>query len=251
MQSRAATTALIASIVSFHTARPHAQERPPAFEVATVKPTGGGTVDAKSDPGRLTLTNQTLEWLIETAYGLREYQYDGPKWLHTTRYDIAATTSSPWSLAAQMLMLRALLEDRFKLKTHVESRTMPVYWLVVGKTGPKLKPLDAGVAAPFDQYYNIKLAPSRNGGTEFQAAGSLGLLSDFLTRVAERPVVDRTGITGNFELRLYCAIDGFPGNENSPSVFDALQSQMGLKLEPHADSVKVTVVDHVENPSGN
>jgi uncharacterized protein (TIGR03435 family) len=223
----------------------------PAFEVASVKPTAGGPLKVQSDPGRLTILDESLDVLIELAYGLREYQYEGPKWLHTTRFDIAATTSTPAPRAAQMVMLRTLLADRFKLKTHVESRTMPVYWLVVGKNGPKLKPLDAAATVPFDLYYNISMVPGPNGTTAMQTVGSLGLLADFLSRLAERPVIDRTGITGAFEFRLLCAIDGFPGAETSPSVFDAVQSQMGLKLEPHADKVDVRVVDQAESPKGN
>jgi uncharacterized protein (TIGR03435 family) len=249
MQFRAAA-ALIAAFCAVRTSRPQSQE-PPPFEVASVKPTAGGPLKVQSDPGRLTITDESLDVLIKLAYGLRDYQYEGPSWLRTTRYDIAATTSAPQPRSTQMKMLRALLEDRFQLKTHVEARTMPVYWLVVGKNGPKLKPMDTSLPVPFDLYYNIRLVPAANGSTQFEAVGTLGLLCDFLTRLAERPVLDHTGIDGVFELKLLCGIDGFPGYESSPSVFDAVQAQMGLKLEPHPDSVKVTVVDRVEKPTGN
>lgn len=100
-------------------------------------------------------------------------------------------------------MLRALLIDRFKLAFQQESKTLPVYALIVGKAGPKLKPMDQNLPAPFELYSNFSMAPAA-GGAELRGFGSLGQLSDFLTRVAERPVVDRTGIAGNFEIRLLC-----------------------------------------------
>jgi uncharacterized protein (TIGR03435 family) len=241
----AASTAMLVGLVVL------AQDNP-AFDVASVKASHGEPVKAESDPGRLTITSESLEVMIELAYGLREYQYEGPAWLHTTRYDIVATTSTPQSRAAQLVMLREVLADRFKLKTHQEPRNMPVYALVAGKNGPKLKPLDVNVpATSFDLYYNISMVPVPGGATEFRAVGTLGLLCDFLSRIAGRPVVDRTGISGAFDLRLLCAIEGFPGYETSPTVFEALQSQMGLKLEPRTEPVDVTVVDHVEKPTVN
>ena len=112
--------------------------------------------------------------------------------------------------------------------------------------------MDENLSAPFELYPNFQ-----HGGRP-QAAprncrgyGSLGQLSEFLTRVAGRPVLDRTGIAGNFDIRLLCAIDGYPGSDDSPSVFDAVQSQLGLKLEARSSAVEITVVDHVEKPTEN
>ncbi len=223
----------------------------PAFEVASVRPTLGGTLEVHSDPGRMTLRDESVDVMIELAYGLREYQYQGPAWLHTTRYDIVATTASPQPRAVQLAMLRTLLADRFKLKIHRESRNLPVYELVVGKSGHKLRPMDANLPVPFELYYNINLVPTVGGATELRVAGSLGQLCDFLTRVAGRPVIDRTGITGAFDIRLLCAIDGYPGYETSPTVFDAVQSQLGLKMEARTSPVEVTVVDSVEKATEN
>jgi uncharacterized protein (TIGR03435 family) len=227
-----------------------AQERDPAFEVASVKP-GSGPLKIQSDPVRLTMNNLSVEVLIELAFGLREYQYHGPDWLHTTRYDIVATTSSPQPRSVQLAMLRTLLIDRFKLAIHRESKTLPVYALVAAKTGPKLKPLDANLPEPLGLYYDFIFAPATGGGTELHSTGSLGHLCDFLSRIAGRPVVDQTGIAGSFDIRLLCAIEGFPGEDTSPSVFEALPSQLGLKLEARNAPVEMLVVDHVEKPSGN
>jgi uncharacterized protein (TIGR03435 family) len=233
------------------TPSPRGRAQSPAFEVASVKLTHGGPLKIESDPGRLTITDQALDALIRLAFGLREYQYQGPAWLHTTRYDIVATTASPQPRAAQLAMLRSLLIDRFKLTFHQESKTLPVYALVAGKGGPKLRPMDANLPTPFELYSNFSVAPVAGDHTELRGFGSLGQLSDFLTRLAGRPVLDRTGIAGTFDIRLLCAIDGFPGFETSPTVFDAVQSQLGLKLEARTSPVEITIVDHVEKPSEN
>lgn len=233
-------------------AQTHDQHPPPVFEAASVKLARGGAVKIESDPGRLTITDESVEVLIRLAYGLREYQFVGPAWLHTARYDIVATTASPQSRSVQLTMLRSLLIDRFKLASHRELKTLPVYALIAGKTGPKLKLMDENLPAPFELYSNFSMAPAAPGGaTELRGYGSLGQLSDFLTRVAERPVLDRTGIAGNFEFRLLCAVDGFPGFDTSPTVFDAVQSQLGLKLEARSSEIEITVVDHVEKPTEN
>jgi uncharacterized protein (TIGR03435 family) len=111
--------------------------------------------------------------------------------------------------------------------------------------------MDENLPAPFELYSNFNMAPAPGGATELRGYGSLGQFSDFLTRLVERPVLDRTGIAGNFDLRLLCAIDGYPGFYTSPSVFDAVQSQLGLKLEARTSPVEITVVDHVEKPTEN
>lgn len=204
----------------------------------------------RSDPGRLIIESQAVDALVRVAYGLREYQYQGPPWLHAARYDIVATTASPQPRSAQLMMLRGLLADRFRLKLHHESKTMPVYNMVLAKNGPKLAAMETSQSEPFELYSNFSMAPVGER-TELRGYGSLGQFADFLTRVAERPVIDRTGITGAFELRLLCAIDGFPGYDTSPTVFEALPAQMGLKLEPATAAIDITVVDHAEKPAAN
>lgn len=222
----------------------------PTFEVVSVKPSLHGPARMRSDPGRMIIESQAVDALIRVAYGLREYQYQGPQWLHTARYDIVATTAAPQARSAQLMMLRGLLADRFRLKLHHESKNMAVYNLVLAKNGPKLTATEASQPEPFELYSNFSMAPVGDR-TELRGFGSLGQFADFLTRVAERPVIDRTGIAGAFELRLLCAIDGFPGYDASPSVFEALQAQMGLKLEAGTAAIDITVVDHAEKPAAN
>src|ERR1035438_4092470 len=140
-----------------------AQER---FDVASVQAAHGGPVKIQSDPGMLMIGDVALDSVIRVAFGLREYQYEGPAWLHTTRYDIVARTGSAQTRAAQLAMLRELLMDRFKLVVHRESKTMPVYELVVAKGGPKLHVLDANAPAPFELYSNFSIAPVAGDASE-------------------------------------------------------------------------------------
>jgi uncharacterized protein (TIGR03435 family) len=221
------------------------------FEVASIKPAHGGPIRIESDPGRLTITNNAADTLIRIALGLREYQYQGPAWLHVERYDIVATTSSPEPHAAQIAMLRALLVQRFKLTMHRETKSLPVYALIVGKNGTKLKAMDEHLPVPLDIYSNFRPVILPGDTTEIRGVGTLGLLCDLLSRIAGRPVLDATGIAGGFEIRLLCAIDGYPGFETSPSVFEAVQSQLGLKLEARSSPVEITVIDRAERPGGN
>ena len=228
-----------------------AQTATRTFEVASVKLAHGGPVKIQADPGRLTISDESLDVLIRVAYGLREYEYQGPSWLHTTRYDIVAATGAPQPRAVELEMLRTLLADRFRLRLRHESKTLPIYALVEAKGGAKLKSIDADAPAPFDLYSNFHMEPQPGDVTALRGMGSLGQLSDFLSRVAERPVIDMTGIKGSFDFKLICAIDGFPGFETSPTVFDALQAQMGLRLEARTSAVDITVVDYVEKPAEN
>ncbi len=158
---------------------PHSRAQSPAFEVASVKPTHGGAVKIESDPGRLTISDEALDVLIRVAFGLREYQYQGPAWLHTTRYDIVATTASPQPRATQLAMLRSLLIERFKLMTHQESKMLPVYALVVGKGGPKLRPIDVNLPTPFELYSNFSVAAAP--GTTRNCAASAALASSAIS----------------------------------------------------------------------
>jgi uncharacterized protein (TIGR03435 family) len=232
-------------------ALPQSPASAPTFDVVSVKRGCGGRITAQSDPGRLTLTCITLESLISLAYGLREFQYSGPQWAHMARYDIVATTNSPQPRLAQLRMLQQVLTDRFKLTIHRETRTLPVYDLVVGKSGSKLKAMDEVLPVPLELPSNFHFESVPDGTTALRGYGTLAQLCDFLYRLVERPVVDRTGITGGFDFRLMCAIDGFPGYDTSPSVFEAVQSQLGLKLEPGSSPIEITAVVHVEEPSGN
>ena len=195
----------------------------------------------RSDPGRLIIESQAVDALVRVAYGLSEYQYQGPPWLHAARYDIVATTASPQPRSAQLMMLRGLLADRFSLKLHHESKTIPVYNMVLAKNGPKLAAMETSQSEPFELYSNFSMAPVGER-TELRGYGSLGQFADFLTRVAERPVNLRYRITA----RTLLIRRGGSEIGTSPTVFEALPAQMGLKLEPATAAIDITVVDHAQ-----
>ncbi len=147
-------------------------------------------------------------------------------------------------------MLQVLLADRFHLKVHHEMREMPVYALVPGKNGSKLKPSvpDAGEGGRLQ-------VVDRNYRMAIPKASMDDVVDAVANAFLDRPVVDRTGLTGTYDLKLYIHPDirsnrGEP-NDADISIFPAVQEQLGLKLEPQKASVPILVVDHVEKPSEN
>jgi uncharacterized protein (TIGR03435 family) len=199
----------------------------------------------------------------------------GPNWIRSERFEIDARSDGhPSILMMQGPMLQTILEDRFKLKIHRETRQGPVYELALGKGSPKLKPLQDGGCIPVvvgrplpllaDGQHRCRnmVSPSSvdfEGGTLSMFASSLGMVLD-------RPVIDRTGITSYFEIHLVFSPDDSaaprpvtadPGasaavtSPDAPSIFQAIQEQLGLRLVPAKGPVDVLVIDHIERPSEN
>jgi uncharacterized protein (TIGR03435 family) len=223
---------------------------PRTFEVASVKrapPQLGKSFNSgiKLDPGRLTCTNISLKKLIYESYGVKDYQVSGPDWLDTEIYDIAATLPPGATGDDVLLMIQTLLAERFKLTLHRDSRDMPVYALVVGKGGSKLEETEFGRGGSSGRPGQLTATkiPIRN-------------LTEFLSRITGRPVLDMTGLKGfyNFTLNytpdeaLSAPAPGAPIPESTvgPSLFSAIQEQLGLKLEARKAPVEILVVDHVE-----
>ncbi|HVY92284.1 MAG TPA: TIGR03435 family protein [Bryobacteraceae bacterium] len=220
----------------------------PRFDAATVKPNNSGTgVDhIRIGGGSVTIQNVSLKRLIGMANGVpegRSYLFSGPDWLDSENFDVLAKYS-PDTLDAQVLqMLQRELEDRFSLRSHRETRQFSAYALILTKDGPKFR------------------ASTRQGGYRFSfqnghAAGSaitMAMFGDRLSRPdfgLDRPVVDRTGLNGTYDL----TFDWKPGEPDSPSasLFTAMQEQLGLKLEARKIPLEVLVVDHAEKvPKGN
>ncbi len=247
--------------------------QPLTYEVVSVKPnkSGNGGMSVNFRPAIYSATNTTLPLLIQSAYGLR---MDGlisglPSWAQSTHFDIEAKTDDATASALEKLphqqrfdrqekMLRAVLEDRFHLKAHVETKDLPIYALVVTKGGFKLKPAD-----PNDTYesaikgFNGKPSAGMimtNHGVMTTYATPIVALSANLTYQVHRIVVDQTGLTGKYDITLkWSPDDGTtdPSDSSSPSIFTALQEQLGLKLEPQKAPVETIVIDHVELPSEN
>jgi len=185
--------------------------------------------------------------LIQAAYGVADYQViGGPAWLASDRYDVEAKAANPNATKAEMnAMLQNLLAERFKLQFHRETRDIDVYDLVVDPSGPKMKPLKDGE----DFHCPADLSVVCGLTNPYQLAG-------FLRGVTEKPVFDKTGMTGRYNILLsfnVYAPKGKPSPKgyNKPLLEDALRDQLGLQLVPRKDTLPVLVVDSIERPSEN
>jgi uncharacterized protein (TIGR03435 family) len=172
----------------------------------------------------------------------------GPVWLNTDSYDIEAKAEGEPNKEQMLTMLRALLADRFSLKVHRESKEGNVYALTVAKGGHKLKP-PTGDDALISLY---RYDPPTEPGVHYSLAGkraTLAMIANRLGQVLGRPVIDRTGIEGEFGFKVDYAIDDNP--DSGASLPAAVQEQLGLKLEAAKGPVETLVVDHAEKPSAN
>jgi uncharacterized protein (TIGR03435 family) len=248
-----------------------------AYDVVSVKPdkAGSGNVRVRSLMGQYSATGISLKMLVQSAYNLKvEEQISGISGaLSDERFDIEAKVDEE-TLAAlksmsdeerseqRRLMLRAALEDRFKLKVHSEKKEFPIYALTVAKGGPKLKAAISG-----DTYANGMKGPDgiAHGDSIFSNNGTLtgqGIpmtrLADYLGALLHRMVEDRTGLKGKFDFTMQSTPeDRQAGAEDNgatntaPSIFTALQEQLGLKLESTKGLMDTIVIDHAEMPSEN
>jgi bla regulator protein BlaR1 len=255
-----------------------------AFEVASVKPNKSGSPREPTmilPGGRFTATNNTVRALILNAYGIFSSPYlllGGPSWIDSERYDVEAraeTNAIPANAPNKVLwektrlMLRTLLADRFHLSVRQETKEMPVYELVVSKNGPKLnKSAQEQDCDALTACHGFSGNPMRLTGTGVDMADLVLQLSYRLGR----PVLDKTGIQGLFDIKLQWnpfagrsrpagdtqpspaaeARDGpRPDPDTLPAVFEALEQQIGLKLVAAKGPADVFVVEHVERPSDN
>jgi len=303
----------------------------PTFEVASVKPapppTGMGMRvmmrggPGSADPGQITYSNVSLKGILTTAYGVKGYQINGPKWLDSERFDIVAKIPKGATKEQFQLMLQNLLAERFKLTLHHETKELPMYALVVGKGGPKLKESvdddttasgtaqggaagsgGLSVAAPPPPpppgsdgagpvMGRVKIGPDgmpqlppganknglmmmmMNGRTRMVGNGQpISALAEMLGNQMGRPVVDATELKAKYDFSLDFApeglngpmggmpppppqYDGGPGggapmasapDAGGPTIFTALQEQMGLKLEQRKGPVDLLVIDRLE-----
>jgi len=244
------TKRLLILLVCLHAA---AQERP-AFEVASIKPVkyegGPLRVRVRIEADGIDFVNVTVQNCILRAFGLKSYQVVGPDWIRTQRFTIVAKAGGPAPQEKILLMLQRLLAERFQFAQHRETREMPAYALVVAKGGPKLK----ASASASDAVTEV--GGGDGPGVNFQNAG-MGELISLLTQESGRPVIDATGLTGKYDFRLVSAPENSrrqqpatePGDE--PSIFIAVQEQLGLKLEPRKIQMEMLVIDRVERPTEN
>jgi uncharacterized protein (TIGR03435 family) len=234
-------------------------ESAPTFEVVAIKParTGNGDRNWGSSGDRVWFRNCTLRQLIVSAYDLKSAAQvlGGPKWIGKESFDVEAKLddlevkkmdkmSDKESDKVSGEMLQSLLADRFQLKTRQEERTVPIYALVVGKHGAKLTLSTAKAGHRSVSFHDGQM----------QAHGpSMAELADMLTELSDvdRPVFNRTGLTGYYDFQLQWTPDnggGIPPDALYPGLFTALEEQLGLKLEPAKGPLKVIVVEHAAEP---
>ena len=274
-----------------------------SFEVASIKPSAPQTmgmirVGMQADGGMLRYSNVSLQDIIRTAYRVKDFQVDGPDWLNSARFDITAKFPAGATQDQVPEMLQSLLAERFKLLLHRDTKEHAIYALVVGKDGPKLKPADPQTAAALtmpaggggpkaggatggartaDTDVARTGGPGGSGGPRMgmrmmmdpsgmhmtAPAVTLAQLGDALSRFTERPIVDMTGIQGQYDFDLAFAPETIRGGmrmpapggerpqgadsqpEQGPSIFDAVQ-KYGLKLDPRKGPLEMLTIDHIE-----
>jgi len=232
-----------------------------AFEVASIKP--GDPSNPRTvmgiQTGRFNAANATLKMLIDFAYDVRDNQiFGGPKWIDSDRFTIEAKPEGAATGPQIRLMMQSLLEERFKLALHRETKDGQVFQLVVAKGGSKLKEVpDAGQGGR----RGLMMGRGQLNGTAAPMENLVAQLSQQLGR----PMIDKTGLTGKYDFTLQWTPDpgqgamfGPPGADappppdpNGPTIFTALQEQLGLRLESAKGPVEVLVIERAEKPAEN
>ena len=240
----------------------------PVFDVAAIhlhipEPHEHNSIVSSPSDGHFRAENVSVLMLIHWAYEMPETRIlDAPSWVRSTYFNIDATAdpavdqqlhnlTSEVGRKQKEMMVQALLADRFHLVVHPETREFPIYELVVAKGGAKLgDPKSSGTTFDYSR-----------GHIEVDGSNSVAFLAEELSKETGRNVVDKTGITGRYHLKLQWTPDegAAPASNSSasspsdsgPSLFTALEEQLGLKLEPAKGPVQVLVIDHVEMPSAN
>lgn len=203
-------------------------------------------VGMKIDPERVRYANLGLEALMIRAFGIQSDQIVGvpSEFRYPLSYEIIGTFPADTPQDQIPLMLQAVLADRFKLVLHRETRVSPIYALVVAKNGPKLKVSQADTTSssnPRRGHIEYKKVTMATLATRFHASGW-----------TDRTVIDKTGLTGEYDFILDWTPDDAKSDDlSAPSLFTAVQEQLGLKLEPQTAPREFLVIDHVEKPAEN
>jgi uncharacterized protein (TIGR03435 family) len=248
------------------------QSSQPAFEAVSIKRDISGRgpnvspVSAAGD--RFVTTGSNLLFILQFAYqrsdgGKLRYSdiIGAPEWANSDAFDIQARADRAPTPEEMRRMVQSLLGDRFQLKAHLEKRELPVYELVLANGGPRLNPAD--LQSPGRQ--QLVGMPSPSGSMTLKIRNtqtSLANLSNTLQSYAGRPIIDRTGLAGMFDISLQFALETLsaataaagspsPADPSGPSLFTAIQDQLGLKLEAAKGPVEVLVIDSVQKPSEN
>jgi len=284
------------SLIVFASYAAFAQTAPLSFEVASLKLTNSPEKDGRmmrqmnggpgsSDPGRFTYSNVTLKLMVQQAYNLKEFQVEGPDWIDSEGYDLVATMPPGTTKDQAAQMMQTLLAERFKLVFRRETKQMPVFALVVGKGGSKMKEVEvpavppegppAGAPMRMGSGPGIRMMMSPNG---MRMAGYMTMtqLADQLTRRLARPVLDQTELNKTYDVDITWMPDdtdeasrkmaamrssggpsgpgGSAGSGESPhtasepglTLAQALDEKLGLKLEARKSSADMFVIEHAE-----
>jgi len=238
----------------------------PQFEVASVKPNtdDGRMISIPVRSGdRVLMHNNQVGSMINYAYHVFNYQVIGDTWLpeHWNWYDVDAKVEGSPSDDEIRLMFQSLLEDRFKLKFHHETRETEVYKLVVAKNGSKLKPPTSedykttieGDRPVVVRKKNIAIVVEKAGAHLIGKSVTMAQLANSLVNELGGPVVDATGITGTFDFDVLFAPANWPPDAefNPPTLLAALKDALGLTLDKGKEQVDVLVIDHLEKPTPN
>jgi uncharacterized protein (TIGR03435 family) len=229
----------------------------PQFDVISVKPGKDNMtrVQFTADGMRgLSVTTQFL--LFEGFGGINQNQVIGaPSWSTSDGFDIEAKvaaadlpTLAKMTFEQRRTMFQQILTDRFKLAAHHETRELPIYQLVVGKNGSKLKESSPDDPAAKPHGPNMMFGQGKVTATD----GSVSMFISALSRQLGRIIIDKTGLTGRYDFTLeWTPENAAPSEQSAPDIFTAIQEQLGLKLEPAKGPVDVIVIDHIERPSAN
>ena len=262
----------------------------PSFEVATVKPNAAGdnrVAIMRQPGGRFMTTNTSLRMLLGFAYGVRDFQISGgPSWVNTDRWNIEGRAKEsdlpllagpldPTVTNPLLQMVQSLIEDRFQFKMHREARELPVYELVVAKGGAKVKLSEDQTPIRLPERGAPPPPPPQRGGPMPRGSMRLGRgdleatgvpFSNFITALSNqlgRTVIDKTDLKGFYDIKLQWTpeigqgpvVPGGPEPPpppaDGPSIFTAIQEQLGLRLESAKGPVEVLVIDSVQKPSEN
>lgn len=229
----------------------------PVYDVVSVRENRTGSTNMRWQYGADSFLgeNVTLVSLLVHAYGLRPDQLSGaPPWASSTRFDVKAKVVDPdlermkhLTRQQRIDMLLPVLKERFGLRAHFETKEMPTYDLVAAKGGIRMDALQ-----PKQDDANSKGSFMFGRDRVEISSGALSILTNALAMQLERSVVDKTGLTGVYSLKLKWAPNPESADADGlPSLFTALQEQLGLRLQPSRGPVQVLVIDHIERPSGN
>jgi len=259
-----------------------AAQSPLSFEVATIKPSGpGSSFFQQPSPDRFVRPNTTLTALLLYAYDVSEFQVQGgPEWMGTARFAVEGKAEGEPTAGQMQSMVKQLLADRFNLRVHTETRDLPRYALVRarsdGRLGDKLRPSASDCPTPAASPNDRPPAPPQprevprcgltirmGGGTRMVTmnGASISRLIRTIQPDAGRVVVDKTGLTGSYDIELETELvrrTGLPTTlfqADTPreglSLFTALQEQLGLKLESERGPVDLLIVDRAEKPTAD